>query len=109
MANECIPFYEPGTAITGSPTTAVIGCRFVGISGPRIAAAGPTLGLIAIAPATAGAKGFGIAARDAGVGVPVKVHRSPNMVLPVQATNATIAAFAEVESAANGLAQVSLY
>jgi hypothetical protein len=135
MANECIPFYEPGTAVTGVPTTAVVGCRFVMISGDRSSTAGPTLGNIAIAPATAAGKGFGVAARDAAVGTPVKVHRSPNMIVPVQATNATITAFAEVEivgtganagmvqtksagvavgyvvtgCAANGIAQVSLY
>lgn len=135
MANECVPFYEPGDAITACPTAAVTGCRFVGISAARVTAAGPTKGLISIALAVAGAKAFGVAARDAVVGVPVKVFRKRGTVVPVQATNATISAFAEVEiagtganagmvqtksagiavgyvvddCAANGLAQVSLY
>lgn len=135
MANECVPFYEPGHAITGVPTTAVVGCRLVGISGARQTAAGPNKGLISIALAVAGAKAFGVAGRDAAVGVAVKVFRGPKMVVPIQASNATISAFAEVEAvgtganagmvqtkasgvavgyvvddcAANGLAQVSLY
>lgn len=131
MANECVPFYEPGDAITGVPTVAVIGCRFVKISAARVTAAGATKGLISIAPATAAGRAFGVAGRDAAIGVPVKVFRKRGTVVPVQATNATIAAFGEVEiatggmvvalasgvavgyvvddCAANGLAQVSLY
>lgn len=135
MANECVPFYEPGDAITGCPTAAVIGCRFVKISAARITAAGATKGLISISLATAAVKGFGVAARDAAIGVPVKVFRKRGMVVPVQASNATISAGGEVEivgtstnagmvqalasgvavgyvvddCAANGLAQVSLY
>jgi hypothetical protein len=100
MANECVPFYEPGDAITGCPTTAVVGCRFVGISAARITAAGATKGLISIAPATAAGRVFGVAGRDAAVGVPVKVFRKRGTVVPVQASNATITAFAEVESSA---------
>jgi hypothetical protein len=135
MANECVPFYEPGDAITGCPTTAVVGCRFVGISAARVTAAGATKGLVSIAPATAAGRVFGVAGRDAAVGTPVKVFRKRGTVVPVQASNATITAFAEVEvvgsgasagmvkalasgvavgyviddCAANGLAQVSLY
>lgn len=135
MANECVPFYEPGSAITGSPTAAVTGCRFVMLSGARITAAGATKGLVSIALATAAGRVFGVAGRDAAIGVPVKVFRGRGTVVPVQASNATIAAFAEVEvvgattaagmvktlaagvavgyviddCAANGMAQVSLY
>lgn len=135
MANECVPFYTDADRVTGAPSAAVTGCRFVAISGARVATAGPTLGLIAIAPATAGAKAFGVASRDAAVGVPVTVIRGRGEIVPVQATNATIAAFAEVEiagtgasagevqtkasgiavgyavtdCAANGIAQISLY
>jgi hypothetical protein len=135
MANECVPFYEPGDAITGCPTVAVVGCRFVAISAARITAAGATKGLVSIAPATAAGRVFGVAARDAAIGVPVKVIRKRGTVVPVLASNATISAFAEVEvvgsgasagtvkalasgvavgyviddCAANGLAQVSLY
>lgn len=135
MANECTPFYTDADRVTASPSAAVTGCRLVGISGARVSAAGPTLNLIQIALATAGAKAFGVASRDAGVGVPVTVIRGPKEIVPIQATNATISAFAEVEAAgtgagagmvqtkntgvavgyavtdcaANGLAQVSLY
>lgn len=135
MANECVPFYEPGDAITASPSAAVIGCRFVKVSGARITAAGATKGLIQVALATAAGRVFGVAGRDAGVGVPVKIFRKRGTVVPVQASNATIAAFDEVEAvgattsagmvktlasgvavgyavddcAANGIAQISLY
>lgn len=135
MANECVPFYEPGDAITGCPTAAVTGMRFVMISAARVTAAGANKGLISIALATAAGRVFGVAARDAAIGVPVKVFRKRGTVVPVQASNATISAFAEVEvvgtstgagmvkalasgvavgyvvddCAANGLAQVSLY
>ncbi len=135
MANECEPFYEPGDHITASPSAAVTGCRFVMISAARVTASGPVKGLIQVALATAAGRVFGVAARDAGIGVPVKVIRKRGTVVPVQASNATISAFGEVEvvgvgvnagmvqakaagvavgyvvddCAANGLAQVSLY
>lgn len=135
MANECTPFYTDADRVTASPSAAVTGCRLVAISGARVTAAGPTLGLIQIALATAAGKAFGVASRDAAVGTPVTVIRGPHEIVPIQATNATISAFAEVEAvgtaanagmvqtksagvaigyvvtdcAANGLAQVSLY
>lgn len=136
MANECTPFYTDADRVTASPSAAVTGCRFVSVSGARVSTAGPVLNLIQIALAAAGVgHPFGVASRDAAVGVPVTVIRGKGEIVPVQATNATISANAEVEiagtgagagmvqtkstgvavgyavtdCAANGLAQVSLY
>ena len=125
LANECIPFHEPGDRVTGKASSAVTGKTLVKVSGNR-----DTDGSIAIAPATAGAKAFGVASHDAAVGERVAVLRGKQIV-PITATNATIAAFDEVEvgtggkvltkntgvaigyavtgCAANGEAQIALY
>lgn len=102
MANEVRPFYEPGGAITGHPTTAVIGKRFVAISGDRQSSANG--GNVSIAPAGAGARIFGVASHDAAVGDKVTVLRIPGIVVPVVADGA-IAANAEVTVGAAGKAK----
>lgn len=104
-ANECIPYYKPGADITAVPTAAVTGKRFVVISANR--AAGPALnastggGNIQVAPAGAGARAIGVAARDQVVGKHVRVIREG--VVPVTA-GAVITAGQEVESNAAGQA-----
>lgn len=96
IVNPCVPFYKPGGELTCEPTTAVLGCRFVKISGNLSAD-----GNIAIAPPTAAGRVFGVANRDAAVGEKVTVYTAPGTVLPVFAA-AAVAAFAEVEVNAAG-------
>ncbi|MEU4781034.1 DUF2190 family protein [Micromonospora sp. NPDC023633] len=100
MANECIPFYEPGRRITGHATAAVTGCRFVGISGNRQAD-----GSISVAHATAAGKAFGVAAYDAATGEKVGILRGSGFIVPVTAA-AALTAGQGVEVGANGQAAV---
>lgn len=95
LANECIPFYEPGQRVTCRATSAITGKRFVDISGDR------EDGLIAIAPATAAEKAFGVASHDAADGENVTVI-GPGAIVPVTATAATIDAGDQVEVDTDG-------
>lgn len=97
MANENIGIYEPGQDVSGRPTTAVVGKRFVKISGNR------SSGNIAIAPADAAGKAFGVAGRDAAIGEVVRVMRGNSRVLLVNA-GSNIAAGADVEVGSDGKA-----
>lgn len=88
-ANECIPYYEPGTRITGHCEKAVTGKRFVDISddiqsGPGLSATAEG-GNIVIELATA--KALGVASHDAGEGEKVTIIRGPTVV-PVTAKEA---------------------
>ena len=96
MANECIPFKEPGTRVTGHATTAVTGKRFVAIS----ANIQPD-GTLSVAPAGAGVRAAGVAAYDAAQGAKVGIIRGKGTVVPVLAA-ATLAAGADVGSDAQG-------
>lgn len=87
--------YAPGENVTGRPTTAVVNRRFVAIAGSRVG------GNVAIAPAAAGGRAFGVAADDAAVRQLVNVLRGG--VVRVTAGGA-IAAGAEVEAGAAGVA-----
>lgn len=98
LANECIPFYEPGQRVTGRAKSDVTGKRLVDVSGNR------EDGLIGIAHATAGAKCFGVASHDALDGENVTVIGS-GAIVPVTAGNATISAGAEVEVISGGKCQ----
>lgn len=105
MANECISYYEPGTNLTTVASAAVTGMRFLKISGNRNAVAGgPAEGLITVAHADAAGRTCGVSQSDIASGAIGGVVRGNSRVVPVQATNATIAAFGEVEVAANGMA-----
>jgi predicted RecA/RadA family phage recombinase len=95
LANECIPFYEPGQRITGRAKAAIVGKRLVDISGNR------EDGLIGIAHATAAGKAFGVASHSAADGENVTVIGS-GAVVPVTATAAAIDAGDEVEVGADG-------
>lgn len=99
MANDLIPFKEEASRVTGTPTAAVIGKRFVSISGDKNAD-----GTYSIAPTPAGGKAFGVACWDAAVGqrVTVVVIESGHIV-PVTAS-AVIAAGASITSAADSRA-----
>lgn len=100
MANECIPFYEPGRRVTCHATAGVTGKRFVGISGNR-----QTDGSVSVAHATAAGAAFGVAAYDAATGEKVGVLRGSGFVVPVTAA-ATLTAGQRVEVGANGQAAV---
>lgn len=107
MANDCIPFYEPGSTITADATAAVTGKRFLKISADRTA--GPGLntsgagGNLQVAHATAAGRICGVAGWDAAIGAKVAVIRGNSRVVPVLA-GAAIAAFEQVEVGANGTA-----
>jgi len=86
--------YSPGANITAEATAAVTGRRFVKITGNRTAA-----GNLAVAPAAAGDRAFGVAADDAPAGQLVRVARGG--VVRVVAAGA-IAAGASVQVGAGG-------
>lgn len=96
MANELIPYYEPGKDITCQATAAVTGKRFVAVSGNR-----QTDGSISAAHATAAGAILGVAKYDAASGAKFGVARGG--IVPVTA-GGTIAAGAQVEVGSNGQA-----
>lgn len=94
-----VPFYEPGTDITATADgEAVIGKRFVIISDDQNAD-----GTLAVTHAAAAGRIAGVSDRSAADGGRLGVMRAPGRVVPVLAS-AAIAAFAEVEVAADGKA-----
>ena len=95
--NESIPLFRPGRDVTGQPSAAVTGKRFVKISDDRDA----NSGLFTIAPSAAGSRPFGVAAYDAAIGEPVPVIREG--IVPVQA-GATITFDQALEVGADGKA-----
>lgn len=97
MADDCIPFFEPGDRITATPTAAVTGKRFVAVSGNQQAD-----GTFSVAPPAAGGRVLGVAAWTAPVGGKVTVIKGAGYVLPVTTGAAAIAAGAEVEVNAAG-------
>lgn len=97
MANELVDIYKPGHDITGRASATVVGKRFLKISGNRSG------GNIAVAHATAAGRVCGVSKYDAASGAIVGVARGNARVVPVTASGA-IAAFAEVEVGANGVA-----
>jgi predicted RecA/RadA family phage recombinase len=96
VANELIPYEEPGQRVTCQASAGVTGKRFVNISGNRTAG-----GKYQVAHATAAAAAFGVAVYDAVSGDPVGVIRAG--IVPVTA-GGTIAAGARVEVGTNGQA-----
>lgn len=89
--------YDPGADITAVATTPVVAQRFVAISGNRVD------GNVAVAPAAAAGRVFGVAATDAAAGELVRVVRGASRVVRVTAAG-PIAANAEIEVAADGKA-----
>lgn len=100
MANDCIPFEEPGARITGHASAAVTGKRFLKVSGNRET----TDNNVRVAHADAAGRIIGVAGFDAAINKKVTVIRGAGMIVPVTADGA-IAAFAEVEVGANGKAK----
>ena len=94
MDNVCVPLYDQGRNVTGKPTTAVIGKRFVKLS--TNAGKGNPFN---VAPATAALRPFGVAAYDSPIGEVVPILKGG--IIPVKAVGAIVAG-AEVEVAANG-------
>jgi hypothetical protein len=90
--------YDPGADITAQATTAVVAQRFVAISGSRT-----TGGNVAVGPAAAGGRAFGVAATDAAVGELVRVVRGASRVVRVTASGA-IGANTEVQVGGSGTA-----
>lgn len=97
-ANECIPYHEPGQRLTGTPTTAVVGKRFVAISGNQQAD-----GTWSIAPSAAGGRALGVASYDGAVGAKVPVVAGAGYIVPVTA-GAALTAGQEVEADATARA-----
>lgn len=96
---ELIPFKEDAERVTCTPTAAVIGKRFVSISGDRNAD-----GTYSIAPTPAGGKAFGVACWDAAIGKKVTVVTiTSGHIVPVTAS-AVVAAGASVTSDATSQA-----
>ncbi|GFG64571.1 hypothetical protein MKUB_29160 [Mycobacterium kubicae] len=91
--------YAPGANITGEATATISARKFVKISGNRTAA-----GNLAVAPAAAGDRAFGVAAHDAATGQLVHVARGG--VVKVLASGA-IAAGAAVQVGAGGAASTA--
>jgi hypothetical protein len=91
--------YEPGQRITAEATAAVTERLFVAVSGNRT-----TGGNIAVAPAAAGARAFGVAAYSAAAGQLVLVARGG--VVKVTAAGA-IAAGAAVQVGTGGAASTA--
>lgn len=110
--NLCVPYYEPGSRVTGRAFgAAVIGKRFVKVAGKKDPGSrgldpGATGGNILIAPAAAAdAATFGIAEHDAAVGKTTTVLRG-GFVVPVTA-GVAITAGNLINSGAAGKAAVA--
>lgn len=95
---DCTPFWDVADTLTCHAEAAVIGCRFVSISGPRVD------GNPQVSHTAAGAEAFGVAARDKGAGEKVMVHRAPTIVAPVEVGATPLAAGDAVQSDAVGRA-----
>lgn len=95
--NEAIPFFEEGRRVTCHATGAVVGRRFVTVSGDAVG------GNYAVAQSGAGADVLGVAAYDAAAGRPVPVDVGQDMIVPVSA-GAALAAGQSVRSDVDGRA-----
>jgi hypothetical protein len=105
-ANECIPYKQPGEAITAKASATIGGKRFVKISANRTG--GPTLSTdlantYQVAQCVNGDKSLGVSGWDAASGSLLKVITAPGVIVPV-VCGATITAGQEVQSDANGAA-----
>jgi hypothetical protein len=109
MANECIPIYQPGQAITAKAEAAVTGKRFVAISHDKDPGAdavpGESVlgGNIVCSPCGAGLRAFGVADRDAAINAKFVVL-GPGHTVPVRAGTGGVTAGDEVESDGTGQA-----
>lgn len=112
MANEVIPYYEPGGEFTVRCTAAVFGKRFLMVDAADAAPWAPeglkstaSANVVPAKQATAGAKVIGVAQRDAQSGSLVTTMAVPGMVVPVT-SSAAVNPGDEVQSDAVGKAVV---
>jgi hypothetical protein len=117
MANECVPYYEPGAHVTGRATADVVGMTFAALDaadpdqwapeGLKGTINTPTAtaipNVIPVVTCGAGGVALGIFQRDVADGALVTIMRQPGMVAPVR-SGAAIAAGAAVQSDATGRA-----
>ena len=94
---ECVPYYEPGAAITATCEDAVTAGRFVHISDPKEgpvdnALSSTTEGQnIVVSHATAGGTAIGVSAFDGAIGAKIGVYTAPGIVVPIIADGAITA------------------
>jgi len=106
MANDCIPFYEPGDKITVSAAAALTGKRCVAISANR--QSGPGLsdtsegGNLVVNYPSAGAAIFGVLAHDVAQNGKVACFRGNGFIVPITVGAGNISAWAEVEVDGSG-------
>jgi hypothetical protein len=111
MANECIPLYEPGAAITAEAVGAVVGKRFVRITGkeagtnlvnPPGSSVDQTSGgnVLADQAIPAGKLPFGVADKDAAIGQKFGILRGG--VVPMEAGTGGVTAGQELQSDVDG-------
>lgn len=98
MANDCIPYFEPGERISGEATGTIEGKRFA-----RCTAAPGAKGLFKFTRCGAGEKADGVNVWDVTVGALLSLIGSPGMIVPVT-SGAAITAGTEVASDASGRA-----
>lgn len=109
MANECLPEIEDSgqPRLTGHATAALTGKRVVMLDGGH--QSGPALNTsvdgsnIKVKPATAGARGIGVASWDTAAGGKCPIVYAPGTVLPITA-GGTIASGDPVTADATGRA-----
>lgn len=94
---DCTPFWDVADTITCHAEAAVVGCRLVSISGPRVD------GNPQVSHTAAGEEAFGVASRDKGAGEKVMVIRKG--IVGVTA-GVALTAGQDVQSDANGQAIV---
>ncbi len=84
---ESIPKHRPGVAITHHAAAAIVGARFVSLTGAE-----PVGGTPVVAPSGAAARTVeGVSAQDAAAGEKVGVHNAEGQHIPVEAGAALVA------------------
>lgn len=111
-ANECVPYYEPGNAISAQADSAITGKRFVDIaddmtSNPNALSGSADGGNIVVAHATAGGQALGVSSYDApAAGDALYVLCGQGFVVPVTADGALSAGqMVEVGTAGKAVVQ----
>lgn len=108
MQNICTPLFDDGEKVTGQASAAILGCRFLKISGNMPSGPGVSDavdgGNIQVAQCVAGDAAIAVSEWDApNVGDLVGLHTQPGTIVPVD-TGAAIAANQHVQADALGRA-----
>lgn len=104
MANECVPYYKPGSDITGECQEDIIGMRFVSIDASvdpgwqpeglkgnaDLLGATSSANVVPIIQTGAGEDAVGVSQRDGAEGSLLTFLNEPGMVLPVRAGAAIV-------------------